>query len=93
MKMYNYTCCTCIFDFVFSAWVPYIRDGNHASSRHMGVYFGNVTTVTMVDIQQDTTEPDEVTEITIEYTNDGIAYFGAETVSTHSFVDQFTWYK
>jgi len=46
----------------------------------MSVYFGSPTKITMIGVQQDTTQPDKVTELTVDYTNDGVAYFAAETV-------------
>jgi len=66
---------------VISAWTPYVRNNGFAAMRHVNVYFGNVMQVTRIDVQQNTALPHQVTEITVEYTNDGVSYYGMEKVN------------
>lgn len=67
---------------LFSGWRPFVRYANFAADRYLVVYFGNLHKFVKMAVQQDTGCIDRVTEVAVEYTNDGASWFGEETVSS-----------
>lgn len=60
-----------------------VRYANFAAHRYLVVYFGNLHKFVKMAVQQDTGSIDLVTEVAVEYTNDGESWFGEETVSSY----------
>ncbi|KAL4226394.1 hypothetical protein ACF0H5_014377 [Mactra antiquata] len=67
-----------------SEWVPFVRDGDWASHRYVGVYFGHLHRFTSIIIKNVVGYNDKTTEVEASYTNDGMSYFGQEIVSLGS---------
>ena len=68
-----------------TAWKPGIRDGTLARKKYFQVYFGNVVQIYQIEILQ-TVAVDLATELLIDYSNDGEAWFDPETVFLDSFI-------
>ncbi|KAJ8301559.1 hypothetical protein KUTeg_020546 [Tegillarca granosa] len=64
-----------------SAWAPFIRGSKYSPFRYFQVYFGNITAVNKVIVEQGTGFSNHPTSLRFEYSNDNLGWQVGETVS------------